>query len=238
VIGLSEDLVVCFDVVVIADTQWDTPHKKSCFSRCINNCSATVMLATVLAVMFGVAVFRSVAMSVDRNPASSSSSVAMEAANLKVSADADSTLLNARQQIMFIRHAENIDGQPGLSPSGTARAACLGNFFSSFVINRLYAANDPGRACMETLAPLAERLGLNVESNFNPEQTLDLTQAIQSSSDLVVLVAWYTCVFLHCIQTYMRNVPTRTCTLAHTYTHTHTYTYTHLHIHTCELIFV
>ena len=118
--------------------------------------------------------------------------------------------------VVLIRHAEkplgdatphgvNLDGVldgESLTPRGWQRAGALVGFFVSAGVGRgssgllvpthLFASQvgpEGSRRSLETLQPLAERLGLQVDTRFPKDEIGPLVQAILAR-DGVVLVSW------------------------------------------------
>lgn len=116
------------------------------------------------------------------------------------------------QRIILLRHAEkasadgqvqsvDASGRPDkneLSVRGWQRAGALARFFAPGggdlgVPEALYAGGPtdtrPSRRSISTLAPLAERLGLALDTRFRRGQELELAEAAAGSQGLV-LIAW------------------------------------------------
>ena len=119
--------------------------------------------------------------------------------------------------VMLIRHAEKPLGEApphgvtadgvvdrgSLTPRGWQRAGALVGFFVGAgtdpgssglpVPSRLFASQvepqSASRRSLQTLQPLAERLGLEVDTGFLQEEILQLAQAISATAD-VALVSW------------------------------------------------
>jgi len=101
--------------------------------------------------------------------------------------------------VMIIRHGEKInDEYTDLSPRGKARAECLINVFGN---NGTYAtpqkifAQSPSEKKQstrprDTVAPLAEALGLQLDLSYTSGQIKKLTNYITSSNDEVTLISW------------------------------------------------
>jgi len=108
------------------------------------------------------------------------------------------TLVNAKL-IMLIRHGEKInDDYTDLSPEGKARAECLINTFGP---NGIYAtpqiiyAQKPTKQRqstrpVDTVTPLAESLGLEVDLSYSSGKFKDLAKEIKKSPEEVILVSW------------------------------------------------
>ncbi|KAG4108743.1 hypothetical protein H8356DRAFT_1617520 [Neocallimastix lanati (nom. inval.)] len=101
--------------------------------------------------------------------------------------------------VMIIRHGEKInDDYTDLSPKGKARAHCLVNVFGNngtyATPQRIYAQNPTEKKQStrpkDTVEPLAESLGLQVDLSYTSGQIKKLTSAIMSSADEVTLISW------------------------------------------------
>jgi hypothetical protein len=104
-------------------------------------------------------------------------------------------------------HAVDSDGNPdagSLTPKGWQRAGALAALFGDaaraacspgglVVPTRLFApavhAGDASRRPLETLAPLADRLGIVVDTRFGKDQVGDLARAVLAI-DGTALIAW------------------------------------------------
>ncbi|OUM66365.1 hypothetical protein PIROE2DRAFT_6409 [Piromyces sp. E2] len=94
-------------------------------------------------------------------------------------------IVNAKL-VMIIRHGEKIsDDYTDLSPKGKTRAYCLVNNFCP-KSNRKKQSTRP----KDTVEPLAEALGIQVDLSYTSGQIKKLTNYIISSSDEVTLVSW------------------------------------------------
>ncbi|MCK2242350.1 NUDIX hydrolase [Crossiella sp. S99.2] len=90
----------------------------------------------------------------------------------RVVLDAFTALPARARTVLLVRHAkagkrEKWDGPDELrplTPSGTHQARCLGRMLPAFAPQRLYAA--PRVRCAQTVAPLAERLGLAIAEEW------------------------------------------------------------------------
>jgi broad specificity phosphatase PhoE len=105
-------------------------------------------------------------------------------------------LANAKL-IMVIRHGEKInDKLTDLSPRGKARAYCLTSIFGSTypAPQKIFAQNPTEKKQStrprDTVVPLAEALGLQVDLSYTSGQIKKLTNYIASSNDEVTLVSW------------------------------------------------
>ncbi|ORY86504.1 hypothetical protein LY90DRAFT_302017, partial [Neocallimastix californiae] len=101
--------------------------------------------------------------------------------------------------VMLIRHGEKInDDYTDLSPRGQARAHCLINVFGNngtyLSPQKIYAQNPTEKKQStrprDTVVPLADALGLQVDLSYTSGQIKKLTSDIMSSSDEVTLVSW------------------------------------------------
>lgn len=122
------------------------------------------------------------------------------------------------KKIMVIRHAEKPTGEPGgepgVMPDGTANEEALtatgwkraqalvglfdpvgGQFKSPELVKplRLFASVpssvDASLRPVQTITPLAEALGLDINKSFGKDDEKDLVKAAKSAGD-VVLIAW------------------------------------------------
>jgi len=119
---------------------------------------------------------------------------------------------------MIIRHAEKPDRHAGaigvteagvpdkreLTPKGWQRAIALVRLFNPAAADRLpmglavpgaiFAAaptrNNPSKRSMDTVRPLATRLGLEIRADFAPHQERDLITAAMDASP-AVLICWH-----------------------------------------------
>jgi hypothetical protein len=109
------------------------------------------------------------------------------------------------RRVLLIRHAEKPNtSSPDLSQKGYERANALTFLFEKdpvFATEGLpvilyaskYSAGESANRCVETLTPLAQHLGVNLESPYLPAETSQMAQAILKDSTLdgkVVMVAW------------------------------------------------
>ncbi|ORX43933.1 hypothetical protein BCR36DRAFT_586398 [Piromyces finnis] len=108
------------------------------------------------------------------------------------------TLANAKL-IMLIRHGEKIDDEhTDLSPQGQARADCLNEVFGSngylTTPQKIYAQRPTEQRKStrpkDTVTPLANSLGLQVDLSFTSGKYKDLAKTIYSSPEEVILVCW------------------------------------------------
>lgn len=117
----------------------------------------------------------------------------------------------ATTKIMLIRHAEKPDGTTqGIDPNGTAnaealivqgwqRAGALIGLFSPVAgqvcrpglatPHRLFASGSSSERPVQTIQPLANKLGLNIDSTIKKEKVSDLVTRITTAGG-IVLVAW------------------------------------------------
>lgn len=107
-------------------------------------------------------------------------------------------LANAKL-VMIIRHGEKIsDDYTDLSPRGKARADCLINVFGSngtYVSPQKIYAQSPSEKKLstrprDTVVPLAQSLGLQLDLTYESGKTKKLTGDILSSNDEIVLISW------------------------------------------------
>jgi len=108
------------------------------------------------------------------------------------------TLANAKL-IMLIRHGEKIsDDYTDLSPEGKARADCLVNTFGSNGIyttpQKIYAQRPTEQRKstrpVDTVTPLAQSLGLEIDTTYTSGKFKDLAKYIATSPEEVILVSW------------------------------------------------
>ncbi len=107
-------------------------------------------------------------------------------------------------QVIIIRHGEKIDDvNPNLSPRGKLRAKALVGFFStnsdvlSFGPLVAIFATEPKAGgslrSIQTVTPLAEKLGLAINHDFTKADTLSLVRSIMQNSTYQgrsVLISW------------------------------------------------
>lgn len=110
----------------------------------------------------------------------------------------------APAQVIFIRHAEKPDIGAELSPQGFKRAAALVNFFKTNpAVTRygapvaIYAAapksEDSSVRSIQTVAPLARALGIDINDSFTRGQTNKLARDIMQNpayEGRLVLICW------------------------------------------------
>lgn len=107
-------------------------------------------------------------------------------------------------QVIIIRHAEKPETGEHLSVKGQERAAALAPYFlnTSSVLEygtpaALYATNvtpdDPSYRTQETLTPLAQALGQQIQHPYTKDQVSDLAKEIllnKAYEKKMVLIAW------------------------------------------------
>jgi hypothetical protein len=95
------------------------------------------------------------------------------------------------QLARLIRHAEK-DKKDDLSPRGRQRATCLAQRYRNTGITHLFAYDDkPSRRPVETITPLANALGLDIDVRYKRDEVKELVAAIGAlDADAVVLVCW------------------------------------------------
>eukprot|EP00833_Pecoramyces_ruminatium_P017678 jgi/Orpsp1_1/1191710/evm.model.d7180000087974.1 len=107
-------------------------------------------------------------------------------------------LTNAKL-IMIIRHGEKIDDEhTDLSPTGQARAYCLVDLFGAngtyATPQKIFAQNPTEKKQStrprDTVVPLAESLGMEVDLSYTSGQIKKLTSDILSSTEEVTLISW------------------------------------------------
>ena len=114
-------------------------------------------------------------------------------------AETSAALSNAT--ILVIRHAEEPSKGDGLSSRGTARAQEYVDYFKNFTIDGkpmkidyLFAASDSSnsRRPRLTLEPIAQALGISIDSQFKSKDFLKLAQKIETlPRGSNVLVCWH-----------------------------------------------
>jgi len=107
-------------------------------------------------------------------------------------------LVNAKL-IMIIRHGEKLNDEvTNLSPRGEARAHCLIDVFGnngSYATPQVILAQNPTEKKQstrprDTVVPLAESLGLNVDLSFTSNQVKKLAKFVNESPSEVFLISW------------------------------------------------
>jgi hypothetical protein len=108
-------------------------------------------------------------------------------------------------QVLIIRHAEKPDSGPDLSPDGYERAQLLVNYFETNPNVTEYGtpvaiyAMRPDKSALssnrpvETVTPLAQALGLQIQEKYVRKQTAELVQDILSNpayEGKMVLICW------------------------------------------------
>ena len=114
-------------------------------------------------------------------------------------AETSAALSNAT--ILVIRHAEEPSKGDGLSSRGTARAQEYVDYFKNFTIDGkpvkidyLFAASDSSnsRRPRLTLEPIAQALGISIDSQFKSKDFLKLAQKIETlPPGSNVLICWH-----------------------------------------------
>ena len=116
-----------------------------------------------------------------------------------IEAETSTALSNAT--ILIIRHAEEPSKGDGLSSRGTARAQGYIEYFKDFTIDgkpvkidHLFAASDSSnsRRPRLTLEPIAQALGVSIDSQFKSKDFLKLAQKIETlPQGSNVLICWH-----------------------------------------------
>src|SRR5262249_31508775 len=116
-----------------------------------------------------------------------------------IEAETSTALSNAT--ILIIRHAEEPSKRDGLSSRGTARAQGYIEYFKDFTIDgkpvkidHLFAASDSSnsRRPRLTLEPIAQALGVSIDSQFKSKDFLKLAQKIETlPQGSNVLICWH-----------------------------------------------
>ena len=92
----------------------------------------------------------------------------------------------AADTVYVIRHLEKgVGDDPSLTSQGSARADQLAQVLAGANIKALFAT--PTKRAQETAAPLAQRLGLNVQ-NYNPRDVDALAAAVAAAGGPVLIV--------------------------------------------------
>jgi hypothetical protein len=120
-------------------------------------------------------------------------------ANNFTKAETSAALSNAN--ILIIRHAEEPSKGDGLSSRGTGRAQGYVEYFKNFTIDRkplkidyLFAASDSSNSHRPrlTLEPIAQALGISIDSQFKSKDFLKLAQKIETlPQGSNVLICWH-----------------------------------------------
>ncbi len=111
--------------------------------------------------------------------------------------------LSAPSEIIIIRHAEKPDSGNQLSPKGFQRANALPQFFEKFPTPvAIFAAGvkqdnpadlDKSIRSIQTVMPLAKKLGLKIHDEFTKNKTQELVQTIMTSPQYdggLVIICW------------------------------------------------
>lgn len=116
-----------------------------------------------------------------------------------IEAETSTALSNAT--ILIIRHAEGPSKGDGLSSRGTDRAQGYVEYFKNFTIDgkplkidHLFAASDSSnsRRPRLTLEPIAQSLGVSIDSQFKSKDFLKLAQKIETlPQGSNVLICWH-----------------------------------------------
>lgn len=110
----------------------------------------------------------------------------------------------APAQVIIIRHGEKPASGDNLSPRGYQRAQALVGFFENNPAVLQYGtptaiyASDPGvkgtsHRMVETVTPLAESLGISIDSSFNKDDLTGLVNDILNNPNYdgkMVLICW------------------------------------------------
>ena len=101
---------------------------------------------------------------------------------------------NLPQRVILIRHGEKPDKGDDLSPRGYQRARCLADHFSSHAYNvtHLFAYTDhPTKRPVETLTPIANKLGLQIDTRAGRDDIDDLIDHIKKlDTNATAVVCW------------------------------------------------
>src|SRR5215469_14516576 len=117
------------------------------------------------------------------------------------SSNAENTPALSNVTVLIIRHAEEPSKGDGLSSRGTERAQGYVEYFKNFAIDGkplkidyLFAASDSSnsRRPRLTLEPIAQSLGVSIDSQFKSKDFLKLAQKIETlPQGSNVLVCWH-----------------------------------------------
>src|SRR5690606_16847507 len=97
--------------------------------------------------------------------------------------------LSAQVTIFIVRHAEkeaSSSRDPELSAEGKARAEELSRILQKVHINEIYST--PYKRTRNTVAPVAERLGLDIKS-YDPAAQDKFTKVLKSASGKTILIS-------------------------------------------------
>lgn len=110
---------------------------------------------------------------------------------------------SAPSEIIIIRHGEKPESGNQLSPKGFQRANALPQFFAKYPVPvAIFAAgvkqDDPGDLeksvrSIQTVMPLAKKLGLQIHTEFTKGKTQELVQAIMTTPQYdggLVVICW------------------------------------------------
>jgi hypothetical protein len=107
----------------------------------------------------------------------------------------------ANSIVLVIRHAEKPDAGPDLSPAGVARALAYVDYFQRLTVDGAAARPDAIFAAArskasnrpyDTVAPVAQALGLTVGDEFKNDRYAELVRALRKKSrGRVILICWH-----------------------------------------------
>jgi phosphohistidine phosphatase SixA len=117
------------------------------------------------------------------------------------SAQAENSTALSDATVLIIRHAEEPSKGDSLSSHGTARAQGYAEYFKNFTIDGkplkidyLFAASDSSNSHRPrlTLEPIAQALGISIDSQFKSKDFLKLAQKIETlPQGSNVLICWH-----------------------------------------------
>jgi hypothetical protein len=105
-----------------------------------------------------------------------------------------------RGVVLIIRHAEDADTGPGISPRGEQRAQAYKNYFLNFSVdskhlepNVIFAAKSSHKSHRPrlTVEPFAQAANLNIDTRFGNTQSAELAAELRANDQgKVILICW------------------------------------------------
>jgi len=102
--------------------------------------------------------------------------------------------------VLIIRHAEDADSGPGISPRGQQRAEAYKNYFLNFSVdskhlepNVIFAAKSSHKSHRPwlTVEPFAKTANLNIDTRFGNNQSAELANELRANeAGKVILICW------------------------------------------------
>jgi hypothetical protein len=102
--------------------------------------------------------------------------------------------------LLIIRHAEDADTGPGISPRGEQRAEAYKDYFLKFTVDSkrwepqvIFAAKDSKRSHRPrlTVEPFAKAAKLRIDTRFGNNQSADLAADLRANQQgKVILICW------------------------------------------------